>query len=173
MTLNLPAPCVVVLTGPGASGKTTWAAEHFPADVIVSSDRLRAVVGAGEDDITASTDAFALLDQIVAARLGRRLTTVIDTLGLDAERRRTWLDLARGNNIPCVAVAFDTPAAECRERNRNRAKRIPVDVLAAQLRTWRQVRDALPAEGYDNILAPQPVRVVPEAFVASSAAAER
>jgi F420-dependent oxidoreductase-like protein len=173
MTLNLPAPCVVVLAGPGASGKTTWAAEHFPAEAIVSSDRLRAVVGSGEDDITASTDAFALLDQIVAARLGRRLTTVIDTLGLDAERRRIWLDLARRNNIPCVAVAFDTPAAECRERNRNRAKRIPVDVLAAQLRAWRQVRDTLPTEGYDEILAPQPVRTVPEAFVASSAAVAR
>ena len=173
MTLNLPSPCVVVLVGPGASGKTTWAAEHFPAEVIVSSDRLRAVVGAGEDDITASTDAFALLERIVAARVGRRLTTVIDTLGLDAERRQTWLDLARRNNIPCVAVAFDTPAAECRERNRNRAKRIPVDVLTAQLKTWRQVRDSLPAEGFDNILAPQPVRVVPEAFVAASAAAVR
>lgn len=173
MTLNLPAPCMVVLAGPGASGKTTWAAEHFPGEAIVSSDRLRAVVGSGEDDITASTDAFALLDQIVAARLGRRLTTVIDTLGLDAERRLAWLELARRNGIPCVAVAFDTPAAECRERNRNRAKRIPVDVLAAQLRTWREVRDTLPTEGYDEILAPQPVRTVPEAFVASSAAAAR
>jgi F420-dependent oxidoreductase-like protein len=173
MTLNLPAPCVVVLVGPGASGKTTWAAEHFAAEAIVSSDRLRAVVGAGEDDITASTDAFALLDAIVAARLGRRLTTVIDTLGLDAERRAAWLELARRNNIPCVAVAFDTPAAECRERNRNRAKRIPVDVLAAQLKTWRQVRDALPTEGYDNILAPQPVRVVPEAFVTTQEAVAR
>ncbi len=172
-TLNLPSPCVVVLVGPGASGKSTWADTHFPAEHIVSSDRLRAVVGAGEDDIAASTDAFALLEQIVATRLRRKLTTIIDTLGLDAERRRAWLELARANNMPCVAVAFDTPAAECRERNRNRTKRIPVDVLTAQLRTWRQVRDALPAEGFDNILAPQPVRVVPAAFVAASGAVAR
>ena len=173
MTLNLPSPCVVVLVGPGASGKTTWAAEHFAAETIVSSDRLRAVVGAGEDDITASTDAFELLEWIVAARLGRRLTTVIDTLGLDAQRRAAWLELARRNGIPCVAVVFDTPAAECRERNRNRAKRIPVDVLAAQLKSWRAVRDALPAEGFADVLAPQPVRVVPAAFVAASEAVAR
>ncbi len=44
--LNLPSPCVVVLAGPGAAGKSTWAAAHFPADCIVSSDRLRAAVGA-------------------------------------------------------------------------------------------------------------------------------
>jgi F420-dependent oxidoreductase-like protein len=164
---------VVVLVGPGASGKTTWAAEHFPGDHIVSSDRLRAAVGSGEDDITASTDAFGLLEQIVAARIGRRLTTVIDTLGLDAERRRAWLDLARANDLPCVAVAFDTPAAECRERNRNRTKRIPADVLTAQLRTWRTVREDLRAEGYTRVLAPQPVRVVPEAFATAGEAVSR
>jgi F420-dependent oxidoreductase-like protein len=164
---------VVVLAGPGASGKSTWAAQHFPADSVVSSDRLRAVVGAGEDDITASTDAFALLDQIVAVRLGRGLTTVIDTLGLDTERRLAWLSRARAHGLPCVVVAFDTPAAECRERNRGRAKRIPADALTAQLKSWRAVRDLLPTEGYDDVLTPQPVRVVAAPFVSSSAAALR
>ncbi len=173
MTLTLPSPCVVVLVGPGASGKSTWAAEHFPADSIVSSDRLRAVVGAGEDDITASTDAFALLDQIVAVRLGRGLTTVIDTLGLDTDRRRAWSALARRHGLACVAVAFDTPAAECRARNRDRPKRIPADALTAQLKSWRAVRELLSTEGYDEVLAPQPVRVVAAPFAASSAAAVR
>jgi predicted kinase len=67
--LKLPSPCVVVLVGPGASGKSTWAAEHFGADLIVSSDRLRALVGSGEDDIAASTDAFALLEVVVRRRV--------------------------------------------------------------------------------------------------------
>src|SRR5438874_10992805 len=141
--LNLPSPGLVVLVGPGASGKSSWAAAHFPADSIVSSDRLRAMVGVGEDDVAASTDAFALLDEVVRRRLARRLTTVIDTLGLDAPRRRGWLALARQHDLPCVAVAFDTPAAECRARNRQRAKRIPADVLSAQLRTWAATRDGL------------------------------
>jgi predicted kinase len=110
--VNLPSPCLVVLVGPGASGKSTWAAAHFPPDAVVSSDRLRALVGSGEDDISASTDAFALLDQVVRLRVGRRLTTVVDTLGLDAERRREWLSLARGHGLPCIAVGFDTPAEE-------------------------------------------------------------
>jgi F420-dependent oxidoreductase-like protein len=171
--LNLPSPCVVVLAGPGASGKSTWAAAHFPADAVVSSDRLRALVGAGEDDIAASTDAFALLDEVVARRLGRGLTTVIDTLGLDPQRRRGWLDLARRHRLPCVVVAFDLPAAECRARNRARDKRIPVDVLNAQLRAWPAVRDALADEGFDAVLTPRPVRVVPAAFVQAGAAAER
>jgi alkanesulfonate monooxygenase SsuD/methylene tetrahydromethanopterin reductase-like flavin-dependent oxidoreductase (luciferase family)/predicted kinase len=172
----LPAPCLVVLVGPGAAGKTTWAAAHFPPEAVVSSDGLRALVGAGEDDVTASADAFALLDQIVALRAGRRLTTVVDTLGLDAERRAAWRDLARRCGLPCVAVAFDTQAAVCRARNRARDKRIPVDVLSAQLRAWPAVRDGLPAEGFDMVVdaaAAEPVRVVAAPFAASAPAAAR
>ncbi|HEU4910727.1 MAG TPA: TIGR03560 family F420-dependent LLM class oxidoreductase [Actinomycetes bacterium] len=171
--LHLPSPCVVVLVGPGASGKSTWAAAHFPAEVVVSSDRLRALVGAGEDDVTASTDAFELLEDVVRRRVARRLTTVIDTLGLDHERRSTWLALARRHDLPCVAVAFDTPAAECRARNRARSKRIPADALTAQLRGWPATRDGLADEGFDDVLTPQAVRVVPAAFVAAPAAADR
>lgn len=171
--LKLPSPCVVVLVGPGASGKSTWAAERFGADLIVSSDRLRALVGAGEDDIAASADAFALLEEVVRQRIGRRLTTVIDTLGLDRERRLRWLGLAREAGMPCVAVGFDTPADECRRRNRARPKRIPADVLTTQLRTWTAVKKELPGEGYDDVLQPTVLRVVPEAFVDAGAAAAR
>ena len=171
--VKLPSPCVVILVGPGASGKTTWATERFAADLIVSSDRLRALVGAGEDDIAASADAFALLEEVVRQRIGRRLTTVIDTLGLDRDRRLRWLGLAREAGMPCVAVGFDTPADECRRRNRSRPKRIPADVLTTQLRSWNAVKKELPEEGYDDVLQPTVLRVVPEAFVAAGAAATR
>ncbi|MFF0264810.1 LLM class flavin-dependent oxidoreductase [Kribbella sp. NPDC004536] len=174
MELKLPSPCVVILVGPGASGKSTWAAEHFAAELVVSSDRLRALVGAGEDDIAASTDAFALLDVVVEQRIGRRLTTVIDTLGLDRERRVRWLAAARGAGMACVAVGFDTAAEECRRRNRERAeKRIPAEVLTAQLKAWRRVREELVGEGYDDVLEPAAARVVPNAFVESTAAQAR
>lgn len=169
----LPSPCLVVLVGPGASGKSTWAAAHFPADVVVSSDRLRALVGAGEDDVTASTAAFDLLEQVVEARVGRRLPTVIDTLGLDADRRAAWRGLARAAGMPCVAVAFDTPAEECRARNRARDKRIPAAVLTSQLRSWATTRELLADEGYDMVLAPRPVRAVPAAFVTAADARRR
>jgi AAA domain len=103
--VTLPDPALVVLVGPSGSGKSAWAAEHYGLHEVVSSDRLRAVVGSGEHDLDASDDAFALLDQIVAARLRRGLTAVVDTLGLDPARyssrfpaspaRRTCYDCAR------------------------------------------------------------------------------
>jgi predicted kinase len=80
--VTIPDPCLVVLVGPSGAGKTTWAAERYRAQEIVSSDGLRGIVGSGEHDLEASTDAFAVLDQIVAARTRRGLTTLVDTLGL-------------------------------------------------------------------------------------------
>lgn len=167
---RLPVPCLVVLVGPSGAGKSTWAAEHFAADEIVSSDRLRAVVGHGEDDLDATADSFALLDRIVELRLGRRLTTVVDTLGLDDERRRSYPDLAARHGLPCVAVGFDTPAALCRERNRAKAHPVPATALTQQLARWRAVRSTLAEEGFARVLTPGAVHHVPEHLVATTVA---
>jgi predicted kinase len=151
---SIPDPALVVLVGAAGSGKSHWAAARYLAREIVSSDRLRAVVGSGEHDLDASVDAFSLLDQIVAARARRRLTTVVDTLGLDAERRLTWLALARRSGLPAVAVLFETEPALCRTRNRSRERPVPAAVIDAQLRRIPDVRDQLAAEGWDLVLHP-------------------
>jgi predicted kinase len=88
----LPDPALVVLVGPSGSGKSVWAAGRYRADEVVSSDRLRALVGSGEHDLGATGDAFALLDQIVAARLRRGLTAVVDTLGCNLSSDLSTLD---------------------------------------------------------------------------------
>jgi alkanesulfonate monooxygenase SsuD/methylene tetrahydromethanopterin reductase-like flavin-dependent oxidoreductase (luciferase family)/predicted kinase len=118
---------------------------------VVSSDRLRALVGSGEHDLEASTDAFALLDQIVAARLRRGLTAVVDTLGLDSARRRGYLELARSNGMPAVAVLFDTDPAECRRRNRTRDQPVPATALEGQLRRMRAAVAEIGSEGWDVV----------------------
>src|ERR687892_36724 len=137
--IRLPDPTLVLLIGPSASGKSTWAAEHFASDRVVSSDRMRALVGEGEHDLAASTTAFALLDQVVGVRMERRLTTVVDTLGLDGDRRRSWRELAERHGVPCVAVAFDTPAAECRRRTAARSVREAAPEPATSLRFGLQI----------------------------------
>jgi alkanesulfonate monooxygenase SsuD/methylene tetrahydromethanopterin reductase-like flavin-dependent oxidoreductase (luciferase family)/predicted kinase len=158
----LPAPCLVVLVGTSGSGKSTWAAAHFAPAQVVSSDALRAVVGAGEDDISASDDAFLLLEQIVDKRIARRLTTVVDTLGLDPERRRKWVARAHADQMPCVAVTFPTPVAEARAGNRYRKKSVPQRVLSGQARLFRQQHEHLVDDGFDIVLTEAPsVRTAP------------
>ena len=149
--MPLPDPAVVVLIGAAGSGKSTWAAAHYRRAEIVSSDDLRGIVGSGPADLDASNDAFDLLERIVTARVGRGLTTVIDTLGLDADRRRTWVDAARAARLPAVAVVLDTPGEECRRRNALRDRPVPARTLADQVRRVGAVHDALADEGWDHV----------------------
>lgn len=149
---RLPDPALVVLVGPSGSGKSTWAEARYRREEIVSSDALRGVVGSGAHDLDASADAFAVLEQVVASRLGRGLTTVVDTLGSDRERRRTWRDAAHAAGLPAVAVVLDTPAALCRARNAARDRPVPAPALAAQLQRHSAVRAELADEAWDRIV---------------------
>jgi F420-dependent oxidoreductase-like protein len=147
----LPDPVVVVLVGPSGAGKSHWASEHFAPNQIVSSDSLRAAVGRGENDLDASTDAFALLATIVGLRMKRRLSTVIDTLGFDPTLRAEWIALAKANRLPCHAVVMLTPDAVCKERNRGRIKLVPAQVLADQLKRMRNVVIDIETEPFDSV----------------------
>ena len=157
----IPDPALVVLVGPAGSGKSAWAAGRYAPREVVSSDQLRAVVGSGEHDLDASDDAFALLDQIVAARAGRGLTTVIDTLGLDQARRRGYLELARRHGLPRVVVLFQTDPAECRRRNRARERAVPAAALDAQLRRMRDAVADVAGEGWDLVLSAETAQPEP------------
>jgi alkanesulfonate monooxygenase SsuD/methylene tetrahydromethanopterin reductase-like flavin-dependent oxidoreductase (luciferase family)/predicted kinase len=161
VTTALPDPALVVLVGASGSGKSAWAAARYRPSEVVSSDQLRGVVGSGEHDLDASQDAFALLDQIVAARLKRGLTTVVDTLGLDPARRRAQLDQARQAGLPAVAVLFDTDPALCRRRNAQRDRSVPAAVLDSQLRRMPDAASEVGAEDWDLVTRPAEAAVEP------------
>jgi F420-dependent oxidoreductase-like protein len=171
--VRLPDPCLVVLVGATSSGKTHWAREWFQPDQVVSSDRLRAVVGTGERDQRASRDAFEVLDLIVAKRLRRRLTTVIDSTGLEERRRDAWRSLAGRHGVPAYAVVFDTLASVVRERNRALAAPVPSKVVTGQLKESAGIADKLAGEGFAGVHHASPVALVPSAFLTAPDAAVR
>jgi alkanesulfonate monooxygenase SsuD/methylene tetrahydromethanopterin reductase-like flavin-dependent oxidoreductase (luciferase family)/predicted kinase len=166
MEVKLPAPSMLVLIGPSGSGKTTWARQHFPADEVVSSDSLRAMVGSGEDDQTASTAAFELLERIVDERLKRGLTVVIDTLGYNDESRARWIEKAHKAGIPAHAMLFDTRAEVCEQRNQARDKPVPRSVLKRQISRFAIVSRDVSHEPFDGVHTQQPLAVVAPAVAA-------
>jgi F420-dependent oxidoreductase-like protein len=151
MRIRMPHDALVVLVGPSGSGKTTWAERAFEPSSVVSSDRLRALVGEAPHDRAAGTDAFAVLDLVLDRRLRRGLFTVVDSLGLDDARRRDWTALARRHGRPVHLVGFDAPPALCRRRNRSRERGVPAGVLTSQLDAWQRLRGRLEAEGADAV----------------------
>jgi F420-dependent oxidoreductase-like protein len=159
----IPSGALVVLAGPSGAGKSAWAGEWFRPEQIVSSDALRAVVGLGEHDQRAGTDAFDVLHLIVQRRMKRGLTTVVDSLGLDAKQRAKWIKSARDHDRFALAIAFDTDAAECRRRNKTRPNPVPSKVVTGQLERWPTVKAVL-ADEFGTVEAPGPVRIVPAAI---------
>ncbi len=150
--VRLPDPAVVVLAGAAGSGKSHWAATHYRPVEIVASDMLRSIVGSGPADLEATTEAFTLLDQIVAARTKRSLTTVIDTLGLDPDRRDRYRQLAHSCGLPAVLVIINAPAALARQRNRDRDRPVPALVITEQLRRVKELLRTAEDEGWDQVV---------------------
>jgi F420-dependent oxidoreductase-like protein len=160
-----------VLVGASGAGKSTWAATHFDADQIVSSDRLRAVVGHGEHDQRATKDAFELLELIVQKRLKRRLTTVVDSTALEPDRRARYVELGREARVPVHAFVFAVDEQTCRARNRQRHQPVPPKVITAQLRAVAEVQAVIDAEGFAGVHRPDAVQLVPPHFVDAPARA--
>ena len=125
--VRIPSPALVVLVGPSGAGKSTWAAAHFarrrgrvqrPAAGRGGRGRGRSR-GLGRRVRACSTRSST-------RRLRRGLTAVVDTLGLDADRRRGLASRSRrGTACRPSPSCFDTPAATCRARNRGRAAPVP------------------------------------------------
>ncbi len=174
MTIRVPTPCLVVLVGAAGSGKSTWAAQQCQPGEVVSSDALRAQVGESAHDQRASTDAFAVLDDIVRRRLARGLFTVIDATSLNADGRAKYRDMATAAGVPCVAIAFPTDAATCRRRNKARAVPVPPSALSQQLKDFEVAAPLLATEGFDAVHdAPDDLRRVPAGFASASGADTR
>ena len=171
--IRLPEPCLVVLVGASGAGKTTWATEQFGAWPVVSADSLRAVVGLHERDQRASKDAFAVLEQIVDARLGRGFTTVVDTTGLDAKRRARWIAIARKRDVAVHAVIVAVDERETRRRNKAREHPVPPDIVSSQLRSLPDAIAALDTEPFDAVHRAAAIDLVPRRYLTAPESARR
>ena len=150
--LTIPEPSLVLLIGPSGSGKSTFAAKHFLATEVVSSDRCRAMLVDDEADQSISRDAFSLLHFIARLRLLRQKLTVIDATNLNEAARSPLLDLARGASVPSVAIVFSLRLATLLANNKARQVRVvPEDVIATQSLRLEKTMPRLEREGYAAI----------------------
>ncbi len=67
--IRLVRPSIVVLCGPAARGKSTFATRHFRPAKVISSDKARALVCDEERDQRFQAQAFALVHFLIEQRL--------------------------------------------------------------------------------------------------------
>jgi protein phosphatase len=137
----------VVLIGAAASGKSTFAARHFVAGCIVSSDRLRAeMTGATSDDAV-----FAELHRRSQARLAAGLLVVVDATNTDWMWRAQLLVDARRDGRPAIAIVFDLPLEICLARNTARSRTVPASVIRRQVADVTRDVERLDLEGFTAV----------------------
>lgn len=159
MKLAVPADALVMLVGPSGSGKSTFAARHFAATEVLSSDEMRAVVADDPHDQTATDDAFELLHAALAMRLARRRLTVIDATNVEGWARQAPLAIARRQRRPAVAIVLAVPLEVCLAHNLAReSPRRPASIR----RQYRLLIDSLATLEADGFAATWILRDVAE-----------
>jgi protein phosphatase len=147
--IAVPVRALIVLIGPSGAGKSSFAAAHFRPTEVVSSDEFRAMVGDDEADQAATEAAFELLHLVADRRLAAGRLTVVDATNVQAEGRRALVDLARRHQVMAVAVAFDLPERDLRERSELRpGRRLPAPAIRRQRADLVRSLRTLPAEGF-------------------------
>jgi len=150
--LRLPTMALVVLVGVTGSGKSTFARQHFGRYEVVSSDTCRGIVADDENDQSATKQAFELLHHIVGIRLAAGRLTVVDATNVQAQARRSLVELARAHDVLPVAVVLDVPERVCVQRNAARPDRaFGEHVVRRQRADLRRSLRGLTREGFRGV----------------------
>lgn len=128
-----PQRIILAIGLPGA-GKSTW----FRSQGItpLSSDGMRLLLADDENDQSIHIEVFEALRYLLVKRLEiGRPATYIDATNLLKIHRAAYFELAREKGCRVEAVWFDVPLEACLERNRNRERQVPEDVMREMART--------------------------------------
>jgi len=150
--VRLVRPSIILLCGPAACGKSTFAQRHFRPTQIISSDWARARVCDDERDQRFQTQAFALVHHLTELRLSLNRLCVVDSTALTAPHRREYLELAKKFQVPCVVFLFDVPLEKCVERDRSRERTVGSPVIERQYLAFGQTKTEIRQEGFDQII---------------------
>jgi protein phosphatase len=151
-TLSIPDFSLVVLIGPSGAGKSTFAARHFRATEVISSDECRGLVADDTNDQEATGPAFELLQFIAEKRLQNRRLTVIDATNVRPEDRRLYIQIARRYHALPVAIVLNPGERVCCGRNDQRSDRqFGPQVVRNHLRALTRGLDGLKREGFRQI----------------------
>ena len=153
MTISIPELSLVMLVGVSGSGKSSFAARHFRATEVLSSDACRGLVSDDENDQAATAAAFDVLHHIAAKRLEVGRLTVVDATNVLPEARKPLVALAKKHHVLAVAIVLDVPATVCAQRNASRPdRRFGDHVLRNQRSQLRRSMSNLRREGFHQVV---------------------
>jgi protein phosphatase len=151
-SLRLLRPSIVVLCGPAACGKSTFAERHFRSTQVISSDWARARVCDDDRDQRFNGQAFALVHFLVEQRLTLNRLCVVDSTALTGQARKELLDLAKKFQVPATLILFNVPLETCIERDEKRERSVGRAIVERQYQAFKQSQATIRQEGFDQVV---------------------
>lgn len=149
--LILPRRTLLVLCGPAGCGKSTFAAQRFPATNIVSSDACRGMICDDETSQTVNRDAFDLFHYILQKRMLLGRFCVADSVALKPQARTNLRQLSRRFGYYGCLLIFDTPPEICLQRDQQRARQVGESVVLYHADLLAQTLQDVAGEGWEQI----------------------
>lgn len=147
--IQIPQVGLVLLVGVSGSGKSSFAAKHFGAFEVLSSDYFRGLVGNDVTDQSVTPAAFEALNFVATKRLEAGLLTVVDATNVQPASRQKLVDVARAQDVLVSAIVLDVPLKLCLERNAGRGPRtVALAVIDRQHRQLSKSLRGMRREGF-------------------------
>lgn len=129
-------PNLILTCGVQGSGKSTWA-RKFSADnpdvLYLSTDKLRAEIGAGEHDQSVNGVIYARMKTKAEASLRNGQSVLLDATFICKAWRKDYVKLGRKLGVKLIAHVFkadrDTLVKRVQHRAANGGLSVPTDVI--------------------------------------------
>ena len=149
--IAIPPSALVLLIGAAGSGKSTFASRNFPAEAVISSDRLRMAIAGTEADQRRNDAVFEQIHRLLDQRLAAGALTVVDATNTEWAARSELIRIARRHGRPAAAIVLALPLELCLGRNAARARRVRAAVVGRQIAELARDIDRLDVEGLSPI----------------------
>jgi protein phosphatase len=150
--IEIRDPTLVVLIGAAGSGKSTFAARHFDASEVLSSDAFREILTGDAADQRATKTAFSIIHREVSKRLAAGRTVVVDATNVEHHARRALITRARLAEAGAVAIVFALPRDVVLARNAARPGRVvDPEIVKRHLDRLEAALTTLAQAGFDRV----------------------
>ncbi|MDL5052471.1 AAA family ATPase [Desertifilum tharense] len=151
---RMPSNLILLIGLPG-SGKSTFARQliaNCPSYQLVSTDEIRAQLFGDEGFQGSWMQVWRQVEREFHQAVQQQAPTVYDATNAKRSYRQEAIALARQSGFTLITgIWLDIPLAVCLERNRERSRQVPEEIV---LQMHRQLSDAPPslAEGLDELV---------------------
>jgi protein phosphatase len=162
--LSTTAPRLIILAGIPGSGKSTYAAVHYPDARVVSSDTIREAMGDVYDQ-SRNGQVFKSFHALISVGLASGVDVVADATSLDARARERLVQLALVFDATSHLVLF-VNVGQAYVRNQERDRVVPDEAMERMLDKLERTVLDLPRESgnYDSITVIADARMEPSQF---------